>query len=60
LRDIGRVHGQRQLCDLNPFTKKFRFELGQHEDEQIGFGRMIPTLFGTKQKMQRQGDVLDG
>src|SRR6476659_6808911 len=60
LRDIGRVHGQGKLSDINPFTKKCRFELYQHEDEQIGFRRMIPTLFGAKQQMQRQCDVLDG
>jgi len=60
LRDIGSVHGQGKLSDSNPFTKKCRFELYQHEDEQIGFRRMIPTLFGTKQQMQWQCDVLDG
>src|SRR4029453_14361880 len=51
LRDIGRVHGQWKLRDVNPFTKKCRFELSQHEDEYIGLGCMIPTLFWTKQHM---------
>src|SRR6266446_5537680 len=60
LRDIGSVHGQWKLRDSNPFTKKCSFELCQHEDEYIGFGRMITTLFGTKEQMQRQCDVLDG
>src|SRR5215471_1980467 len=60
LRDIGRVHGQWQLSDVNPFTKKCCFELCQHKDEQIGFGCMIPTLFWTKQQMQRQSYVMDG
>ena len=27
------VHGQRQLSDINPFTIKVVFELGQHEDQ---------------------------
>ena len=58
LRDIGRVHSQWKLRDINPFTQKCRFELCQHEEESIGFGRMITTLFGTKE--QRQCDVLDG
>src|SRR6516165_7232440 len=60
LRDIGRVHGQWQLRDIYPFTKKGRFELCQHAYEYIGFGRMIPTWFWTKQHMHREGDVLDG
>src|SRR5438128_975256 len=33
LRNKCRVHGQRQLSDINPFTIKFVFELGQHEDQ---------------------------
>src|SRR5215471_12270711 len=60
LRDIGRVHGQWQLRDIYPFTKKGSFELYQHEYEYIGFGRMIPTLFWTKQQMHREGYVMDG
>src|SRR5262249_44064854 len=60
LRDIGRVHGQWQLRDIYPFTKKCSFELCQHADEYIGFGRMIPTLFWTKQHMHREGYVMDG
>src|SRR5262249_19609493 len=60
LRDIGRVHGQWQLRDIYPFTKKSSFELCQHADEYIGFGRMIPTLFWTKQHMHREGYVMDG
>jgi hypothetical protein len=60
LRDRGRVHGQWNLRDINSFPKKCSFELGQHEEEYLGFGRMVPTLFGTKEQMQRQCDVLDG
>ncbi len=33
LRNKCRVHGQRQLSDINPFTIKVVFELGQHEDQ---------------------------
>src|SRR5207245_5373474 len=33
LRDIGRVHGQWQLSDIYPFTKKCSFELCQHAYE---------------------------
>jgi hypothetical protein len=33
LRNTCRVHGQRQLSDIHPFTIKFVFELGQHEDQ---------------------------
>src|SRR5215470_1751919 len=47
LRDIGRVHGQWKLSDINPFTKKCSFELCQHVYEQLGFGCMITPLFWT-------------
>ena len=33
LSNKGRVHGQRQRSEINPFTIKFVFELGQHEDQ---------------------------
>ena len=33
LSNKGSVHGQRQLSAINPFTIKFVFELGQHEDQ---------------------------
>src|SRR6266568_3664913 len=60
LRDIGRVHSQWKLSDINPFTKKCRFELCQHAYEQLGFGCLITTLFWTKQQMQRQCYMMDG
>ena len=45
LRDIGRVHGQWKLREVNPCTKQCRFALCQHAYEYIGLGWMIPTLF---------------
>ncbi len=60
LRAIGSVQGQGKLRESNPCTKQCRFELSQHADEPSGFRRMLPTLFGAKQPMQRPCDVLDG
>ena len=59
-RDKPRVEGQRKLGDINPFTIKVRFELSEHEDEQISFIRMMPSLFRTKQQMQGQGHLIYG
>src|SRR6266487_3595 len=59
-RDKPRVEGQRKLGDINPFTIKVRFELSEHEDEHIGFIRMVPSLFRTKQQMQGQGHLIHG
>jgi hypothetical protein len=51
LRDISRVQGERKLRDIHPLTMKLSFELCQHENEYIGFFRMITTLLRTKQQM---------
>jgi len=32
----------------------------EHENEPIRFVRVITTLFGAKQPMEREGDMVDG